>query len=213
MFPPRIAVLLLLVGCQAIPPSIAGPEEAPSLSAPAGSAPPLVVGLPSLDHDRELPELVRGEGCKARLPASHPLTEVDWCSADLQDGFVTLEDGYGEMREYEEIGVPHDTCLFRLVEVLGSRPGARPAWAVAHVWEENSYANGGSHEGSRLYLFEAGRSKPSLLRVYEVSHGQRMKLEAWGEGFILWSRSDAQFCRTAWWPGAEELPKLCRSLP
>ena len=124
-----------------------------------------------------------------------------------------LRDGVAEIHEYEELGAPHDTQLFRLAGLIGSKPDARPAWAAALIWTENSYANGAYTQAAGLQLLYCGDEEaPEFGDYLDLTHGPRMSMETFGEGLLVWSKSDTQLCRAYWQPGMIGADRSCIEL-
>lgn len=113
----------------------------PASGGPSGPAPTAAAGAAS-GPTRAWQTLCVPGGKKPGPPKS--LREVDWCNSPA--AITTLKDGKAEYHEYEDLGGPHDTYLFRLGHVAyGDLDGDGVEDAVVTIDEVGHLAKGGQY--------------------------------------------------------------------
>lgn len=133
-------------------PSSPTPDPGPSMGDPAGG------GATSPEAYRSIPEHTAWGGC-AELPLRDPsrtadtVRAVDWCTRSY-GAMADLRDGYHELREYEDLGGPHDTTVWRLRDVgYGDIDGDGLEEAAILISDETYGATGGSAGRTTVYLY------------------------------------------------------------
>lgn len=144
------------------PPPVLAPASAapsPGSAEPAEPRAPLPVASASVAPVAPPPKRADRAwvGCQDGKPAParyRSVREVDWCNHTYIAGIATLRRGRAELHEYEEMGGPHDTDIFRLGSVaFGDVDGDGVEDAVVVLDHQAHGAHGGSHQGARVYLF------------------------------------------------------------
>lgn len=135
----------------AVPTESSGPPG-PSAGDPAGERP----GSPEIY--RATPEHTTFQGCRDLAPAQEgraadSVRTIDWCDRDY-GAWAKLTDGRANLHEYEEMGAPHDTSIWKLADVAyGDVDGDGQEEAAVFVTEENYGADGGESLSGTVYLF------------------------------------------------------------
>lgn len=132
---------------------------------------------------RPIPERSDVRDC-AELPAAEPDTwaesvrEVDWCNLDY-GGFVDLQEGRQEVHIYPEMKGPHDTTIWRLVDlVFGDFDDDGVEDAVVLI-ESKHYSGQYSWREAEVYLYTVVDGE---LRAWGTATAPRVKEREWMMG-------------------------------